>query len=286
MKKILASVVLAMVSIVFASNSYAQEKHETHLLFFWGDGCPHCAEAKPFVKELEEKYPELKVHYFETWKNRQNAQLFQEVAKAYNAEARGVPAFFIGDSIPGFGYNEKMQPAFIEKVETCIKDGCVNPLDKVASKGFESDGSSYASKVSDDYKAVKDEDKKEGSFFDSAKSYVKKLFTKEKIVMYFFWGDGCPHCAQAKPFLEELKKQYPDLDVRAYETWKDQEGIKMFGKLATAYGVDPRGVPAFFIGDNSPIFGYADSMKGSITSKIQECFDNGCTNPAVKAGLE
>ena len=24
---------------------------------------------------------------------------------------------------------------------------------------------------------------------------------QNQVVLYFFWGDGCPHCAKAKPFL-------------------------------------------------------------------------------------
>jgi thiol-disulfide isomerase/thioredoxin len=25
--------------------------------------------------------------------------------------------------------------------------------------------------------------------------------SNEPVVIYFFWGDGCPHCATQKPFL-------------------------------------------------------------------------------------
>ena len=41
----------------------------------------------------------------------------------------------------------------------------------------------------------------------------------QPVVLYFFWGDGCPHCAQEKPFLEELKGRYPNLEVRDYEIY-------------------------------------------------------------------
>ncbi len=26
----------------------------------------------------------------------------------------------------------------------------------------------------------------------------------DKTTIYFFWGDGCPHCATEKPFLEDM----------------------------------------------------------------------------------
>ena len=28
-----------------------------------------------------------------------------------------------------------------------------------------------------------------------------------------FWGDGCPHCAEAKPFLADLTKRYPQVEL-------------------------------------------------------------------------
>ncbi len=40
------------------------------------------------------------------------------------------------------------------------------------------------------------------------------------VVAYSFWGDGCPHCAAMKPFLDEMEKKYPSLKVKMFEVWK------------------------------------------------------------------
>ena len=40
-----------------------------------------------------------------------------------------------------------------------------------------------------------------------------------KVIIYLFWGDGCPHCAKKKPFLEEMAAQNPNIEVRAFEIW-------------------------------------------------------------------
>ena len=40
---------------------------------------------------------------------------------------------------------------------------------------------------------------------------------KGGVTLYFFWGEGCSHCARAKPFVAELAKRYPRLQVRDYE---------------------------------------------------------------------
>ncbi len=98
--------------------------------FFWGDGCPHCAKEKPFLDSLEEKYPELEVKSFETWYNQENAELFQEVAKAYGIQARGVPTTFIGEE-HWVGFSSSMEPEIEEYVKNCIENGCENPSEKL-----------------------------------------------------------------------------------------------------------------------------------------------------------
>ncbi len=52
-----------------------------------------------------------------------------------------------------------------------------------------------------------------------------------KVVIYLFWGDGCPHCAVAKPFLNELTQRYPTIELRAYEVWYVPENQEPFFKL-------------------------------------------------------
>ena len=42
---------------------------------------------------------------------------------------------------------------------------------------------------------------------------------KEKVHIYFFHGDGCPHCADEEEFLELLKERYDGkYTIYSYET--------------------------------------------------------------------
>ncbi len=111
------------------------------------------------------------------------------------------------------------------------------------------------------------------------------LLAAESTVIYFFWGDGCPHCAHEKPFLEEMEAKYPDLEVKSFETWKNKENAELLQKMAAAYGIQARGVPATFIGNFDPIVGYADYMAADIENKIASCLESGCIDPGVKTGL-
>jgi entry exclusion lipoprotein TrbK len=105
--------------------------HQTTVYFFWGKGCPHCAEEKPWLEDLEKKYDKLEVKSIETYTDQENAELFQNMAEAYGIQARGVPATFIGDFEPIVGFSEGLAPKMEEKIKTCLKDGCINPASKL-----------------------------------------------------------------------------------------------------------------------------------------------------------
>ena len=57
-------------------------------------------------------------------------------------------------------------------------------------------------------------------------SQPRPVLAANPVVIYFFWGDGCPHCAEAEPFLEKLAKRYPEVEIRYYEVWNNEENRK------------------------------------------------------------
>ncbi len=67
-------------------------------------------------------------------------------------------------------------------------------------------------------------------------------------VIYFFWGDGCPHCAAAKPFLARLARTYPGVQIRDFEVWYNEANREPFIQMAARFGFEPTGVPTIFIG--------------------------------------
>lgn len=102
---------------------------------------------------------------------------------------------------------------------------------------------------------------------------------KGDIVLYFFWGDGCPHCAQAKPVLEEMNRKYPDLAVRAYEVWYNAGNQELYKKMADAYGVPEagRGVPLIFL-NNRYWIGWTEAIGSQIEEAVKTCQVEGCAD--------
>ncbi len=104
---------------------------KTTIYYFWGDGCPHCTVQKEFLDEMLDKYPELGLKSFETWKNTDNAKILQDMAKAYGTRAAGVPMTFIGDFEPTVGFSSQMKEAMEDKIIFCLEEACPDPGDKI-----------------------------------------------------------------------------------------------------------------------------------------------------------
>lgn len=100
-------------------------------------------------------------------------------------------------------------------------------------------------------------------------------------VIYFFWGDGCPHCATAKPALRGLAERL-NVELREYEVWYSPENQKLFFDMAAVLGFQPRAVPTIIIGERY-WEGYAKSIESQIEAVIADCRQNGCPDPG--AGL-
>lgn len=111
---------------------------------------------------------------------------------------------------------------------------------------------------------------------------AKTALTQEvepKAVLYFFWGDGCPHCGHEKPFLESLKAKYPGLVVRDFEVWYNEQNKELYQKMAAAYGLGGGSVPATFI-DIRSWLGYSDQKALEIEDSVRECMSANCLDPA------
>lgn len=95
-------------------------------------------------------------------------------------------------------------------------------------------------------------------------------------VIYIFWGDGCPHCEVARPFLARLAEQHPGVELREFEVWYDQGNQELFMALASKMGFQPSGVPTIVIGERYWI-GFSEQLAGQeIAAYLDSCAPAGC----------
>lgn len=70
----------------------------------------------------------------------------------------------------------------------------------------------------------------------------------DEVPIYFFWGDGCPHCAAAHPVLQALAAQYPNVTLHDYEVWYHEENREPYAAMGAKFGFEPSAVPVIYIG--------------------------------------
>ena len=106
------------------------------------------------------------------------------------------------------------------------------------------------------------------------------------VTMYLFWGEGCPHCAKARPFLHQLAQSTPGFALKEFEVYNDKANQALFAALAKSFDLQSMGVPTMFIGPYS-IQGYSEEMSAEIVAMIDLCLHGRCEDKAgpIIAGM-
>ncbi len=99
----------------------------------------------------------------------------------------------------------------------------------------------------------------------------------KEVVIYIFWGEGCPHCAKARPVLQALADQNPTIQLFEFEIYSSVENQNLFAEFGKTYGFEPRYVPTIIIGTD--IWeGYSEEFTADITAVVTRCLADGCEN--------
>lgn len=97
--------------------------------------------------------------------------------------------------------------------------------------------------------------------------------TNEKAVIHFFWSQGCPYCSAQKVFLEDLQKEYSQIEIKEYEFSKNIELVK---ELYEKYQVNPReqGLVPITFTENRYFVGFNEQIAKEIKECLQECLED------------
>ena len=95
-----------------------------------------------------------------------------------------------------------------------------------------------------------------------------------KVPVYFFRGDGCPHCAEAEEWFKSIQDSYGSkFEIKDYETWYNSDNATLMNEVAKVRGEEESatGVPYIIIGDKSWV-GFAESMEEEILAHIDSVY--------------
>jgi hypothetical protein len=70
----------------------------------------------------------------------------------------------------------------------------------------------------------------------------------KQVTLEFFWGVGCAHCDEAKPFVDDLERSDRALRAERWEIRKDPEGRRRFIETMKRLGAKAAGIPTFVVG--------------------------------------
>ena len=93
-----------------------------------------------------------------------------------------------------------------------------------------------------------------------------------EVNVYFFRGEGCPHCEEAEQWFQSIEAEYGSyFKIVDYETWYNEENADLMEKVAKVRGEEASGVPYIIVGDKS-WNGFTEEYGEEILSQIQTVF--------------
>jgi len=111
--------------------------------------------------------------------------------------------------------------------------------------------------------------------------FITPVSAQAEETIYFFYGDGCPHCAKEEAYLEQLTHDRPEIKVLAFEVWKNRINQSLMRAVGEALAADVSGVPLTVVGDNYLIgFLNAQTTGRQIEAYLDQCADLGCEDVA------
>jgi len=113
---------------------------------------------------------------------------------------------------------------------------------------------------------------------------VEAADENEKIVMYYFYHEDCPHCAEQSEFIEEdLEEEYSYLEICKHDV--SEEGSKeLINELAENYNIkDLRYITPTTILDGQIIYGFNDDKAERIIGILEN--DNKSENRGVNVPI-
>ena len=82
---------------------------------------------------------------------------------------------------------------------------------------------------------------------------------EEKLNIYLFYGDGCPHCAEEETFFDSYLQKEGNINLVRYEVWHSKENRDLWVKVQEKLNNHANGVPYLIIG-KKVVVGYMDGV--------------------------
>lgn len=116
-------------------------------------------------------------------------------------------------------------------------------------------------------------------------SPINTVRANDKITVYMFRGEGCPHCEEALKFFSKLSEdeEYGNYyELKTYEVWNSEKNADLMQKVAKELKEEVSGVPYIIIGEKT-FSGYAASYDDQIKNAIKDAYESDSYKDVVKS---
>ena len=104
---------------------------------------------------------------------------------------------------------------------------------------------------------------------------------KTRVHLYFFWSAGCPHCLEAKPFVDRLPEHHSWLVLHSIEVSRTPANAVLYQNMAAEIGQRAESVPGFlFCGQLWTGYRSADTTGTALEMALETCRRQGATQPS------
>ncbi|MCK7497466.1 MAG: thioredoxin family protein [Comamonadaceae bacterium] len=107
-----------------------------------------------------------------------------------------------------------------------------------------------------------------------------------RVHLYFFWSETCPHCLQARPFVEAIPRERPWVILHSLEVSRNRENAQRFIGLAESLGQAAEGVPTLIVCGEMEV-GWEDALTSgaALLERLDTCRAQGRSSatPATAA---
>ncbi len=112
--------------------------------------------------------------------------------------------------------------------------------------------------------------------FNNSQNQTSFNFIKGHANIYFFWQEGCPHCALEESFLQELSQKYP-INIYSFEIRNNHSNQRLYLEACKVFDLKQFATPTTFIGSEQVIGFMNDSyFRNQIKDYVVDCISYGC----------
>ena len=108
------------------------------------------------------------------------------------------------------------------------------------------------------------------NYVDKVSQITSTPIEENKINIYLFYGQECPHCEEEKEWLNTIIEKYQDhVNIYDFEVWHNKTNKKLMDNVKKEFDVTQEGVPLTIIGDNYFV-GYSQTISSIMENIIKE----------------